>query len=195
MIGWHLRRMTFGDTAAGHCAFFERVVGDGVLLTATVKSDGTRPFIESVTASFAGQARDFGRDLAWSDLERAINDSDLHRVETTNKGRMPVLALGEFLTGVPVRSSRGRPPQWTDARLAALVHDLEAAEVAAVARRWYLAATTIRQRANEAVRRGIAEPRPTNGGRKSWRLTVFGRSLLDATPGPSPPVAVNDRRR
>lgn len=175
MPGWRYLGSSFGDRATGDRAIFIRELEDGVRLQATVKTTGGRPVVEEITATFPDGARDFGRELAISELEQVINESDRHGVMTADGTIVPILSITDFPVGVPVKGSRGRAPEWTDVRLAQLVRDIETDTTD----RWHLQWGTIRQHANTAVHRGIAEPAPKAGATKRWRLTDHGRALLN----------------
>jgi hypothetical protein len=174
MPEWRFIMLTFDPKVGGDKALYERILSDGTRLIARVRNDGGRPLCDEITATFPAGARDFGRELAISELERVINDNDQFWFRDARTGeRVSFFALSEIPVGVPVAGSRGRKGRWTDKLLAELVHDLEIGDTA----HWHLERNTIRQRANQAVRRGIAEladSRPP----KSWRLTARGRLLI-----------------
>jgi len=151
------------------------------------------PVCDEITATFPEVARDFGRELAISELEEAINESDRHGIMTGDGTIVPILSISEFPVGVPVKGSRGRKPQWTDRRYAELVRDIENGTVG----HWRLARNTVRQYANEAVRRGIAEPasaagswkrgiRPTRAGSSSATPSSLCRARRQGTTGQTP---------
>lgn len=174
MAKWDLFGVIYGRRVGGDRAHFHRVLADGTRLIAKVRNENGRPLCDEITAVFANGARDFGRDLAISELEDAINNSDRHGTLNADGEFVPLFAFCEIPYGVPVRGSRGRPAQWTDRRLAELIRDLEDD----TAGRWGLQRNTIRQRANQAVSRGLAEPAESLGGRRRWRLTDQGRHVL-----------------
>jgi hypothetical protein len=103
-----------------------------------------------------------------------INDNDRFGFRDARTGNLTSpFSLSEIPVGVPVLGSRARKLQWTDRRLAELVRDLETGDT----ERWHLERNTTRQRANQAVRRGIAEIE-NYGPPKCWRLTGSGRALI-----------------
>lgn len=176
MPTWQLRGVTFGEKVGDDRAIFERVLDDGVRLVARVRERDGRTICSEITAIFPDGARDFGRELAITELEQAINESDRFTFRDARTGELKSpFVFTEIPIGVPVIGSRGRKQQWTDERLAALIQDIEDDDV----ERWHLARNTIRQRANRAVLRGIAEVADP-GPPKTWALTAHGRELLGA---------------
>ena len=144
MTKWELVGVSYGGRVGGDRAHFGRVLADGTRLIAKVRDENGRPLCDEITALFANGARDVGRELAISELEDAINNSDRHGTLNANGDFVSLFAFSEIPYGVPVRSSRGRPALWTDRRLAELVRDLEDDMTG----RWGLKRNTIRQRAN-----------------------------------------------
>ena len=174
MPQWRLLRIDFGLKVGGDRASYERLLDDGTRLVARVRNSGGRPLCDEITATFPSGARDFGRELAISELERVINDNDkLSSGDARTGKRTSPFAVTEIPVGVPVLGSRGRKTQWTDKRLAELVHDLEKGDT----EHWHLERNTIRQRANDAVGRGIAQV-ADDGPPKRWRLTPAGHRYL-----------------
>src|SRR5580765_305237 len=150
---WRFRGVNFSELVGGDQAWYERVLDDGTRLIAYVGDDGGRPICNQIIAIFPTGARNFGRELAITELEQVINNNDRIMVQSTHTGeRISPFALTDIPVA-PVRGSRGRKIRWTDRRLAELVRDLQRGDAA----KWHLERNSIRQRANEAVRRGIAE--------------------------------------
>jgi hypothetical protein len=175
MPKWEFFGLGFGDRVGGDRALYRRKLDDGTLLIARVRTANERPEVHEITATFPHGARDFGRELAITELEQVINDNDQWSFRDARTGqRVSSFVLSEIPVGVPVRGSRGRKLHWTEARLAALVLDLENDDTA----EWHLERNTLRQRANEAVRRGIAQV-AADGPPKRWRLTPVGHQLLE----------------
>jgi hypothetical protein len=177
---WRLLGVNFGARVGGDRVLYERILDDGTRLIAKVRTADGHPVCDEITATFPDGARDFGRELAISELEQVINESDRHGVMTGDGTIVPILSISEFPLGVPVQGSRGRKPQWDDRRYAELVRDIENGTI----ERWQLERNTIRQYANKAVKRSIAEPTASDGPHKSWRLTEKGRQLLNDTDSP-----------
>jgi hypothetical protein len=173
---WELIGMSFGERVGGDRAIYRRHLDDGTLLVARVRDAQGRPECDEITAKFPNGARDFGRELAVTELEQTINDNDKLWYRDPRTGDpASIFVLSEIPVGVPVRGSRGRQTRWTETRLAELVRDLQNDDT----RHWHFERNTLRQRANEAVRRGIAEV-ATKGPPKRWRLAPHGQELLRA---------------
>jgi hypothetical protein len=171
---WRLRGSGFGGERARPHWLFERVLSDGTRLLAKVQRVGDRPVCVEITAKFPDGARDFGRELAITELEHAINDSDQHKFRDARTGELvSPLVFTDVPLGVPVLGSRGRTSEWTDRRLAELVRHLENGDTT----HWHLARNTLRQLGNNAVRRGIAEVLDV-GPPKRWKLNARGHDLL-----------------
>jgi hypothetical protein len=180
--------ISFGDRVGGDRAIYHRQLNDGTLLVARVKAAGGRPQVDEIVARLSDPAKDFGREIAITELEKVVNDNDTWSFPDARTAmRVSPFVLSEIPIGVPLRGSRGRPTRWTDRRYAELVRDLQDGDSS----RWYLERNTIRQRANEAVRRGIAlvsaEAPP-----KRWRLTAHGAELLEGEEGRPPQNFVDD---
>jgi hypothetical protein len=174
MPQWRFLMLTFDQRVGGDRALYERVLSDGTRLVARVRESGGRPLCDEITATFPDGAGDFGRELAIGELEHVINDNDRFGFRDARTGNLTSpFSLSEIPVGVPVLGSRARKLQWTDRRLAELVRDLETGYT----ERWHLERNTIRQRANQAVRRGLAEVE-NYGPPKGWRLTASGRALI-----------------
>jgi hypothetical protein len=174
MPEWKLIGVTYGEREGSHRAIYHRHLADGAVLAARVRNAEGRPEVDEITARFPNGARDFGREIAVAELERVINDNETWSFPDARTGEpVSIFVFSEIPVGVPLRGSRGRKVKWTDRLLAELVRDLESDKE----KRWYLERNTLRERANEAVRRGIAEvaaERPL----KRWRLTARGREIL-----------------
>lgn len=174
MVPWQFFGLIHGARAGEDRALFERLLNDGTRLVARVGVVDGRPVCHEITATFPSGARNIGRELAIGELERAINDSDRHGVRDERTGTIvPLLSLSEIPVGVPVRGSRARESKWTDERLAALVDDLANGNSG----EWHLSRTRIRELANQAVARGLAELRST-APRRRWTLTAVGEAAL-----------------
>jgi hypothetical protein len=168
-----LRGVWFGnERGTGAIAFYERILNDGTRLGAKVRNKGGRPFCYEIVGKFDEGARDFGRELAISELEQVINENDLHRYPDARTGEMrSMFEFTDIPTDVPVRGSRGRQSVWDDRHLAEFVRDLENGVAPNYQR------NTIRQLATKACERGLAEV-ADNGPPKAWRLTAHGQELL-----------------
>lgn len=108
-MAWHLLGVQFGDKVGGDRAIYRHLLDDGTRLTARVRNDDGRPVCFEITATFPNHARDFGRELAISELESVINENELVRFRDARTGKpVSAFALSEIPVGVPVRGSRGR---------------------------------------------------------------------------------------
>jgi hypothetical protein len=172
MPKWELHGVVFGDLVGSDRAIYHRQLADGTLLVARVRNAEGRPMCDEIVARFPNGARDFGRELAITELERVINDAWTY-IDAKTGEPSAIFALSEIPVAAPLRGSRSRESQWTDTRLAHLVRDLESDHT----EHWHLTRSYLRQRANEAVRRGIAEV-AAHGPPKRWRLTSYGVGLL-----------------
>jgi hypothetical protein len=173
------RGVLFGEKFGSDRAWFERTLVDGTQLIAWVGGDDDGHLVcTEMQVRFSKAARDIGRELAVSELERAIGNSDLHCFKDARTGkRVPVLALSTVPYRGRVRGSRGRPSSWSDTRLAQVVDDLEHDR----GEQRHLSRRRVRELANLAETRGIAEPGRMADRRKTWRLTRMGRNLLATT--------------
>lgn len=176
MPKWELHGVVFGDLVGSDRAIYHRKLSDGTLLVALVRDADGRPVCDEIIARFRNGARDFGRELAITELETVINEAWTY-IDAETGEPAALFAQSEIPVDAPLRGSRSRKSQWSDSRLAALVRDLEKNDTD----HWYLARNSIRQRANEAVRRGIAEV-AAEGPPKRWRLTADGLELLKGDP-------------
>ena len=168
---WRFFGVTYGERVGGDRALYRRVLSDGTILSATVRDADGRPVCEEIVVRFANGARNVGRELAISELELAINESDQHRVFDERTQRpIPLLAMSEIPYGVAVRGSRGRTTSWPDERRAVFVRDLQAAKSAS----WQLSRRRERELANNAVARGLAVADQPEGRQSRWRLTAAG---------------------
>jgi hypothetical protein len=172
---WQLLGVAFGEKVGDDRAIFERLLDDGVRLLARVRERDGRPICCEITATFPDGARDFGREIAITELEQAINDSDRLAFRDARTGELKSpFVFSEIPVGVPVIGSRGRNSEWTEQRLAELIRDLGLDNIT----HWHLERNSIRQRANQAVRLGIAEV-VDQGPPKTWALTSHGHALLN----------------
>jgi hypothetical protein len=167
--------VTYSDRVGRDRAFYQRILSDGTKLFAYVSDDAGRPRCDEIKIQFARGARDVGRELAISELEDAINNSDRHGVRDASTGKIiPLLALSDVPHGVAVRGSRGRPSSWPDERLAAFIGDLEKG----TSDKWHLSRRRQRELAHDAVDRGLAEPAAAGGRVLEWRLTPRGSAAM-----------------
>jgi hypothetical protein len=135
-----------------------------------VVRDG-RPLVDRIETTFPDGARDFGRELAISELEAAVNDLDRHQTLRSSGEPFPILTLSGFPLGVALRGSRGRRPSRSDRDLATLIDALEHGRPLNLSRR------RIRELAATATTKGLAEPIPGSRPRR-WQLTLHGQALL-----------------
>ena len=170
MPGWELHGVVFEDRG-GRVVYHRRLV-DGTLLVALVRNADGRPECDEIIARFPNGARNFGRELAITELERVINDAWTY-VDPRTGEPTALFALSEIPVSVSVRGSRSRESKWSDTRLAELVRDLEKDDTD----HWHLTRRSLRERANQAVQQGIAEV-ADNRPPKRWQLTAYGADLL-----------------
>jgi hypothetical protein len=73
---WRLLGVSFSEKVGGDRAIYAKELRDGTRLVARVRDNDSRPLCDEITTTFPAGARDFGRELAISELERVINDND-----------------------------------------------------------------------------------------------------------------------